>query len=707
MNVFDLFATLSLNTNAYEKALDDAELKGEQTSENIARSGSSGASKFASALSTVGKVTVAGFVAAGTGIAALTKQSVDAYGQYQQLVGGAELMFGESSTKVLNNAANAFSTMQLSQNEYLQQANMFAVGLTNALEGDANAAADLVNKIMQTEADIVAATGQDMQLVQNAFNGIMRNNYMMLDNLGLGIKPTKEGMQEVIDKVNEYNEAQGNATNYTIENLADQEAALIQYVEMQGLAGWASMEAGSTITGSIGQVGAAWKNLIIGMADPKADLGLLISNVVETAKGALNNLMPIITQALTGVGSLVAQAVPVIADELPVLIESTLPNLLDAASNLIIGVVKALPSLLGVLTTALPNLLRQALPALLKVLPDVVRSAVAIVAALAEGIGESLPVLIPAITECIMSIIEVLTEPENVQLLTNATFVLIGGIIAGIGLSLPDILSGLWGLVKNIAANIVNFFPTLWEATSSLLALWINAIWEKVKGDLGLTNDMVSQGMSNILNTISGWLESIKDFFGQVWDNIVTTVSAIWEYWIPESFKTGLASAYDVVESGLTKVSDFFGSIWDKIKEGVSKGIDAVKDLFSHLFDFLKDLPMPHISVSGGTAPYGIGGQGSLPSFDVQWYKKAYDDAYILNSPTIFGLAGGRLMGGGEGQGGEAIVGTDLLVDMMRQAVAEGGAPQIDVHVYIGGEEVDGFVVQSNQRNALISGGKV
>ena len=706
MNAFDLFATITLNTSAYEKALDNAEQKGQETSENIATSGSSGASRFASTLATVGKATVAGLAAAGAGIAALTKQSVDAYGQYQQLVGGAELMFGEASEKVLENASNAFATMQLSQNEYLQQANMFAVGLTTALEGDADAAAELVNKIMQTEADIVAATGQDMQLVQNAFNGVMRNNYMMLDNLGLGIKPTKEGMQEVIDKVNEYNEAMGNATNYTIDNLADQEAALVQYVEMQGLAGWAGMEAGSTITGSIGQVGAAWKNLIIGMADPSADLSKLISNVVETAKGALGNLMPIISQALTGVGDLIAQAAPIIAEELPVLIESALPKLLEAASSLIIGLVKALPSLLSVLTTALPNLLKTALPALLKALPDVVRSAVVIVAALAEGIGESLPVLIPAIVDCVLEIVEILTEPENVQLLTNATVMLFGGIVAGIGLSMPEILSGLWELVKNIAGNIVNFFPTLWDATANLLSLWFDAIWEKITGGVNHSDEIIAQGLSNIMNTVSGWLNNIKDFFGQIWDDIVVTLSAIWEYWIPDSFKNGLESAYDFVESGLTKISDFFGNIWDKIKEGVSKGIDAVKELFSNLFEFVKTLPIPHISVTGGVAPYGIGGQGSLPSFDVQWYKKAYDDAYILNSPTIFGMAGGRLMGGGEGQGGEAIVGTDLLIDMMRQAVSESGAPQIDVHVYIGGEEVDGFVVQSNQRNALIGGGR-
>ena len=140
-------------------------------------------------------------------------------------------------------ARNAYETVQMSQNDYLQQVNGFATGLKTALGGNVQAAAELADKVITAEADVVAATGNTQEAVQNAFNGIMKSNFTMLDNLQLGIAPTKEGFQQLIDKVNEWNAENGEATAYTIDNLADCQAALVDYIEMQGLAGYAANEA--------------------------------------------------------------------------------------------------------------------------------------------------------------------------------------------------------------------------------------------------------------------------------------------------------------------------------------------------------------------------------------------------------------------------------------------------------------------------------
>ena len=136
-------------------------------------------------------------------------------------------MFGDAFETVMENAKNAYKTVQMSQNEYLQQVNGFATGLKTAFGGNEQAAAELAHKIVKAEADIIAATGNTAENVQNAFNGIMKSNFTMLDNLQIGITPTKEGFQEVIDKVNEWNEANGRATNYQMGNLADMQSALV------------------------------------------------------------------------------------------------------------------------------------------------------------------------------------------------------------------------------------------------------------------------------------------------------------------------------------------------------------------------------------------------------------------------------------------------------------------------------------------------
>lgn len=171
------------------------------------------------------------------------------------------------------------------------------------------AAAELADKVITAEADVVAATGNTQEAVQNAFNGIMKSNFTMLDNLQLGITPTKEGFQQLIDKVNEWNAENGEATAYTIDNLADCQAALVDYIEMQGLAGYAANEAAGTIEGSTASMKAAWQNLATGMADSSADMEGLTKDFVDSVFTAGRNIIPRVQQIVTGVGTATAEAI--------------------------------------------------------------------------------------------------------------------------------------------------------------------------------------------------------------------------------------------------------------------------------------------------------------------------------------------------------------------------------------------------------------
>ena len=155
----------------------------------------------------------------------------------------------------------------------------------------------------------MAATGNTQEAVQNAFNGIMKSNYTMLDNLQLGITPTKEGFQQLIDTVNEWNAENGEATAYTIDNLADCQAALVDYIEMQGLAGYAANEAADTIEGSTASMKAAWQNLATGMADSNADMEGLTQDFVDSVFTAGRNIIPRVQQIVTGVGTATVEAI--------------------------------------------------------------------------------------------------------------------------------------------------------------------------------------------------------------------------------------------------------------------------------------------------------------------------------------------------------------------------------------------------------------
>ena len=300
-DIFNLQASITLDTSEYEQALGRAEsqtntfadvLKASLASEAIV----SGVKKIASVVSGVGKA------------------AYENYAQYEQLAGGSQLMFGDAYDFVAEKARNAYKTVQMSQNDYLQQVNGFATGLKTALGGNAQAAAELADKVITAEADVVAATGNSQEAVQNAFNGIMKSNYTMLDNLQLGITPTKEGFQQLIDTVNEWNEENGKATEYTIDNLADCQAALVDYIEMQGLAGYAANEAAGTIEGSVASMKAAWENLATGMADSNSDMEGLVQDFVDSVVTAGKNIVPRVQQIVTGVGTATVEAISYLRD---------------------------------------------------------------------------------------------------------------------------------------------------------------------------------------------------------------------------------------------------------------------------------------------------------------------------------------------------------------------------------------------------------
>lgn len=295
-NVFELFATIYLDTDEYERKLKDSENKTSTFADVLKANLASGA-------------IIAGVKKLAGVVADVGKAAYTSYARYEQLAGGAQLMFGDAYDFVAEKARNAYKSVQMSQNDYLQQVNGFATGLKTALGGNVQAAAELADKVITAEADVVAATGNTQEAVQNAFNGIMKSNFTMLDNLQLGITPTKEGFQQLIDKVNEWNAENGEATAYTIDNLADCQAALVDYIEMQGLAGYAANEAAGTIEGSTASMKAAWQNLATGMADSSADMEGLTKDFVDSVFTAGRNIIPRVQQIVTGVGTATAEAI--------------------------------------------------------------------------------------------------------------------------------------------------------------------------------------------------------------------------------------------------------------------------------------------------------------------------------------------------------------------------------------------------------------
>ncbi len=103
--------------------------------------------------------------------------------------------------------------------------------------------------------------------------------------------------------------------------------------------------------------------------------------------------------------------------------------------------------------------------------------------------------------------------------------------------------------------------------------------------------------------------------------------------------------------------------VFNSIKNTVSDGISKIKSLFSGLKLSLPKFEVPHFNISGGKAPWGIGGLGTKPTIDIEWYSKGG----ILTKPTIFGANGSNLLAGGE-SGAEAVLPIKVLQDYINNA---------------------------------------
>ena len=567
-------------------------------------------------LKTAAKIGTAAVGAAAAGITALTTAAVNNYAEYEQLVGGAELMFGKAYDTVAKNAQDAYKTVQMSQNEYLQQVNGFATGLKTALGGNEQAAAELAHNIVKAEADIIAATGNTAENVQNAFNGIMKSNFTMLDNLQIGITPTKEGFQEVIDKVNDWNKANGEATNYQMGNLADMQSALVDYIEMQGYAGYASREAANTISGSVASMKSAWTNLLTGLADGNADIEQLVDNLVttivgdgtESNLGVLGNILPAVQTALNGASALVSKALPEIVGIIPTVINDNLPVLAQAAVGIVQSLMDGISQNQEMLFETIFDVVTYLAETFITMLPQIVELGLDLIVSLANGIAESLPELIPTIVDVVIQIVETLID--NVDMLVDSAIAIITALANGLISALPRLIEKAPEIVEKLVSAIVNNAPKLLKSALEIIVTLARGLISNIPQLVRVIPQIVSSIVNGFLSLMARITGIGKNIVNGVWQGIQSMIG-----WFTGKVKGFFGGIVNSVKNtlGIHSPSKVFASIGKYMAEGLGEGWD---DKFSDVRDEIDkslDFNDPSMSINAsvhkiGTDATGISG---------------------------------------------------------------------------------------------------
>ena len=491
MDVFDLFAKITLDSSEYEKGLKDAK---------SSASGLTGLfGKVGSAASTVGKgifnvatnvakVSVAATTAGATAISALTGLAINSYADYEQLVGGVETLYKDSAAKVQQYAADAYKTAGLSANEYMNTATTFAAALVSSLGGDTEQAAELANTAIGDMSDNANKMGTDMESIQNAYNGFSKQNYTMLDNLKLGYGGTKTEMERLIDDANKLNAAQGKATNYTINSYADVVSAIHDVQNAMGITGTTSKEASTTIQGSVNATKSAWSNLVTGIADDNANFGQLISNFVDSATTAASNIIPRIEVALNGAAKLIESLVPPIMAELPSLIETVLPQLAQSAVNIVQTLVTGLSANAAQLIDSAIQIITVLGNGIYQMLPTVAQSALQIVLTLVSKLNENLPQMLDTAGQMLIAFVEGVSEHLPDIMLAAASIV--ETLLTYFIEHLPDIVEGAMQMGNAVIDGIIDGISAAWDG----LVSWFNGLWDSLFGNRSVNVNVNSSG---------------------------------------------------------------------------------------------------------------------------------------------------------------------------------------------------------------------
>ena len=547
---------LETESNQVDSASDDV-AEGIEDIGDEANKADSKVGKLAKGLATA---LVAGAAAATAGLVALTKSAIANYAEYEQLVGGVDTLFKDSSKKVQKYADNAYKTAGVSANQYMETVTSFSASLLQSLGGDTEKAADVADMALTDMADNANKMGTAMGSIQDAYQGFAKQNYTMLDNLKLGYGGTKTEMERLLVDAEKIS-----GVKYDITNLNDVYQAIHVIQGELGITGTTAKEAATTIQGSAAAMKSAWSNLMTGLADDNANMEELISNFIDTVGTFASNLIPRIQEVLSTIVQIVVDHLPEIAQKISEwmgslvddIIASLPPGLQDIASAIKDGLVNAFEGLVDIAKTVIDKFTEMS-----KWLSEHKTAA----GVLAGAIG--------TLTAAIVA--------YNIAQAIQAA----GGVAAVASLAATAVGVGALTVAETVATTVTTAFGAAMAFLTSPVTLVVAAIaaliaiivllvknWDTVKEVAGKCWD----GIKNIWNKAAEWfdttiVEPIKNYFTGLWDNLKEGASKAWSgvkntfskvgTWFKDIFNTAWTGIKDVFSNW----GSFFSGLWDKIK---------------------------------------------------------------------------------------------------------------------------------------------
>lgn len=566
---------------------------------------------------------VANFAKQVTGV---VKQAVESYGEYEQLIGGVETLFGtggmditeyaesvgkgvsevrdeyaqlkEAENLVISNAQNAWQTAGMGANEYMGMVTGFAASLKQSTK-DSTEAARVADMAMQDISDNANKMGTDMGSIQQAYQGFAKQNYTMLDNLKLGYGGTKTEMQRLLKDAQKIS-----GVKYDISNLSDVYEAIHVIQGELGITGTTAEEASTTIQGSAKAMKAAWSNMLTSMVTGGEYFDKSLDALVESVQTFVKNLAPAVQGALNGISSLIAGVAPIIADLLPGLVESILPGLIDAVTSVLDGVLAALPGLLTALnnvaplvTDALVDFIPSLIAFFLDGIPSMVQAGITLLASLVSGLADNIETIVPQLTKAVVDMVDRLigiiqTDGSN---LASAALTLLQGLGNALVTAVPSILTQITQLIQDISTNIsdaaevedfvttaVNILTGIVDSLVSSLPTVLPQLTDAVTALVSKFADIAGSNTTSVINAAvailealaTGLADSVETILPKLTEAVMDVIDAIIDVIINLDTATFLNACVSIVTALANGITDSVSKITERLPELITKIVD-------------------------------------------------------------------------------------------------------------------------------------
>lgn len=561
------------------------------------------------------KAGVAAVAAVGTATVAIGKTALDAYSNYEQLVGGIDTLFKASSGKMQQYAANAYQTAGVSANRYMEISTSFAAALISSLGGNTEAAADMANTAITDMSDNANKMGTSLETVQEAYMSLSRGNYEMLDSLKLGYGGTKSELERLLSDAEKFSAAQGKVRDFSVDSYSDIVEAIHIVQDEMGITGTTAEEAATTIEGSVNMAKAAWDNWLAGLGNDDADMEGLTDQLVQSVVTAGENIVPRVGQIMTTIGQTVADYAPGVGLYLRNALINVLP---EAVQGPMRDAFAGVDKVVGKLESVFNDNLKPA--------ADAADSVFSAISSGVKTFGDAVnDLVLPAIDQLSPAFNDFFGAIQTAQPLLEFIANIIGvGLAAAISVAIK-----LFAAITEVVAFVITGFAQLYEDISGFVTGVVQFFTVDLPNAINALVQWFAQLPGNIATFLSTVIANVAAWVANMASNAVSAGSR---------FVSGIAGFLSALPGNIASwLSGVISIVVGWVSKFARNATSAASKFASNLIDGLASIPGQVTSIGSNIIQGMVNGVTGAAGRLIDSVKGAVDDA-INAAKNLLGI---------------------------------------------------------------------